>query len=69
VADGFERLGLDEIVSFTSTINLRSRRVMEKLGMTHDASDDFDHPTVPERHRLRPQVLYRLPASTPPARR
>lgn len=60
VADGFERLRLAEIVSFTSKLNLRSRRVMEKLGMRHDASDDFDHPAVVEGHRLRPHVLYRL---------
>ena len=60
VADGFERAGLDEIVSFTATINLRSIRVMEKLGMTHDLADDFDHPRLPEGHRLRRHVLYRL---------
>jgi ribosomal-protein-alanine N-acetyltransferase len=59
LADGFERLGLEEIVSFTARINVRSRRVMEKLGMTHDPSDDFDHPVVVDR-RLRPHVLYRL---------
>ncbi|MGH2477818.1 MAG: GNAT family N-acetyltransferase, partial [Candidatus Limnocylindrales bacterium] len=60
VTDGFERLGLAEIVSFTSRINLRSRRVMEKLGMSHDPAEDFDHPAVIEGHRLRPHVLYRL---------
>jgi RimJ/RimL family protein N-acetyltransferase len=60
VADGFERAGLDEIVSFTATINVRSRRVMEKLGMTCDPADDFDHPRVPMGHRLRRHVLYRL---------
>ena len=59
-ADGFERLGLAEIVSFTAAINQRSRRVMEKLGMTHDQADDFDHPALPEGHRLRHHVLYRL---------
>jgi RimJ/RimL family protein N-acetyltransferase len=39
---------------------MRSRRVMEKLGMTHDPSDDFDHPVLPPGHRLRRHVLYRL---------
>ena len=24
---------------------------MEKLGMTHDPADDFDHPALPEGHR------------------
>ena len=57
---GFESLGLPEIVSFTNVDNQRSRRVMEKLGMRHDSGDDFDHPGVPERHRLRRHVLYRL---------
>ena len=41
---GFQELLLDEIVSFTATDNWPSRRVMERLGMTRDAADDFDHP-------------------------
>ena len=53
-------LGHDEIVSFTSVANARSRRVMEKIGMTHDSRDDFDHPKLPEGHPLRRHVLYRL---------
>jgi RimJ/RimL family protein N-acetyltransferase len=57
---GFETLGLDSVVSFTVPANLRSRRVMEKLGMTHDPQDDFDHPRLPEGHALRRHVLYRL---------
>ncbi len=60
VADGFERLGLAEIVSFTTPANIRSIRVMERLGMTHDSADDFEHPHLPEHHRLRHHVLYRL---------
>ena len=59
VAFGFEELALDEIVSFTSVVNERSRRVMERLGMTHDPADDFDHPNV-EDGWLRRHVLYRL---------
>ena len=55
----FRDLGLVELVSFTSVGNLRSRRVMEKIGMTHDAADDFDHPVLPEGHWLRRHVLYR----------
>ncbi len=60
VADGFERLGLSEIVSFTATTNLASQRVMQRLAMTHDPADDFDHPGMPDRHRLQRHVLYRL---------
>jgi RimJ/RimL family protein N-acetyltransferase len=59
---GFERLGLVEIVSFTAVANLRSRRVMEKLGMTHDSSEDFDHPLLPAHHPLQRHVLFRLQA-------
>jgi RimJ/RimL family protein N-acetyltransferase len=56
---GFDVLGLEEIVSFTTVGNDRSRRVMERLGMTHDAADDFEHPLLPHGHPLRPHVLYR----------
>ncbi|GGS66604.1 GNAT family N-acetyltransferase [Nonomuraea spiralis] len=59
----FDRLGLDEVVSFTATVNLRSSAVMRRLGMTHDAAGDFDHPVLPPGHRLRRHVLYRLSAS------
>ena len=58
VAFGFDELHLEEIVSFTAPANERSRRVMERLGMTHNPLDDFDHPRVPD--RLNPHVLYRL---------
>lgn len=57
---GFETLGLESLVSFTVPANLRSRRVMEKLGMMHDPRDDFDHPGLPEGHPLRRHVLYRI---------
>lgn len=55
----FDQLGLSEVVSFTTVGNARSRRVMEKAGMTHDASGDFDHPRIAEGHPLRRHVLYR----------
>jgi RimJ/RimL family protein N-acetyltransferase len=58
--DGFERVGLEEIVSFTTLTNLKSRRVMEKLGMQHCPDQNFDHPMVPEGHSLRRHVLYRM---------
>lgn len=60
VTHAFEVLGLDDIVSFTVPANVRSRRVMEKLGMTHDQRDDFDHPNLPLGHPMRRHVLYRL---------
>ena len=60
---GFETLGLDEIVSFTTVNNDRSRRVMERLGMTRNPADDFDHPLLDPDHPLLRHVLYRLPRS------
>lgn len=53
-------LRLKEIVSFTVPLNVRSRRIMEKIGMSHDPADDFDHPQLPPGHPLRRHVLYRL---------
>jgi RimJ/RimL family protein N-acetyltransferase len=58
--DGFHRLKVAEILSFTSQQNQRSQRVMKKLGMVHALTDDFDHPEIPAGHPLRPHVLYRL---------
>ena len=58
----FEDLRLPGLVSFTVPANTRSRRVMERLGMTHDPADDFDHPKLPPGHPLRRHVLYRLRA-------
>jgi RimJ/RimL family protein N-acetyltransferase len=60
LAYGFETVGLTEIVSFTTVSNLRSRAVMERLGMQRDPADDFDHPSLPDGHPLRRHVLYRL---------
>jgi RimJ/RimL family protein N-acetyltransferase len=57
---GFATVGLEEILSWTVPANTRSRRVMEKLGMTHDPRDDFDHPLLPGGHPLRRHVLYRI---------
>ena len=55
---GFEELGLDEIVSFTSVPNTPSQRVMERIGMTPDPSRDFDHPSIRDGHPLQRHVLY-----------
>jgi RimJ/RimL family protein N-acetyltransferase len=56
----FDVIGLDEVVSFTSVTNARSQRVMQKLDMTHDPADDFDHPALKVGDPLRSHVLYRL---------
>jgi RimJ/RimL family protein N-acetyltransferase len=56
---GFERLGLNEIVSFTALGNARSRAVMRRLGMLEDPYP-FEHPSVPVGRPLRTHCLYRL---------
>jgi RimJ/RimL family protein N-acetyltransferase len=56
----FDELGVEEVVSFTTVRNERSRRVMERLGLCRDPGDDFEHPNVPVGHRIRPFVLYRI---------
>lgn len=66
-AHSFETVGLAEIVSFTSTTNVASQRVMQKIGMRRDAGEDFDHPRVPPGHHLRRHVLYRLSREGPQA--
>lgn len=54
LAYGLERH--DCIVSFTVQ-NVRSRRVMERIGMAYEGQ--FDNPRLPEGHPLRRHVLYR----------
>ena len=57
LARGLEEV--DSVVSTTALTNLRSQRVMQRLGMRREL--EFDHPRVPEGHRVRPHVLYRAP--------
>ncbi len=60
LAYAFEDLGQEEVVSFTVPGNLKSRAVMQRLGMTYAPEDDFDHPSLEEGHRLRRHVLHRI---------
>ncbi len=64
----FGPLGLDEVVSFTASVNTRSRAVMERLGLARDEGGDFDHPALPPGHRLERHVLYRVRADRWPGR-
>jgi 3-dehydroquinate dehydratase/shikimate dehydrogenase len=57
---GFNKLQLPEIIAITVPANVRSRRVMEKIGMRHFPEFDFDHPQIPEGHPLRRHVLYKI---------
>ncbi len=57
---GFREHGLAEILSFTVPANVRSWRVMERIGMVRDPAEDFDHPRLAEGHPLRRHGLWRL---------
>ena len=68
----FEDAGIEELVSYTTPGNVRSRRVMEKLGMARrdpSAAYDFLHPRLPEGHPVSPTVAYRLSRTDWEARR
>jgi RimJ/RimL family protein N-acetyltransferase len=60
VGDGFERVGLHEIVGVTTPDNVRSRRIMDRLGMVFSPGETFEHPRVPEGDPRRRHVVYRL---------
>lgn len=61
LAHAFDVLELDEVVSFTAHPNVRSRNVMERLGMTINRAEDFDHPNVAD-GPLRRHLLARISA-------
>ncbi len=60
LAEGFSRLNLGEVVSFTAVSNLRSRAVMERLGLARSPDRDFDHPALAPDHPQRAHVVYAL---------
>lgn len=48
----------ERVVAMTAHINMRSRGLMERLGMTHRPDMDFHHSSLPEDDPLRPHVVY-----------
>jgi len=63
----FSELGLAEVVAMTAPANVRSKAVMERIGMTYDPGADFDHPGIPAGHQLCRHVLYRIRRRVEPA--
>ena len=55
---GIDTVGLVEVNSITAVANIRSRRVMERLGML--AAGEFNHPRLPVDSPLRRHVRYLL---------
>lgn len=60
VDHAFQTLRLPEVVAIVVPANVRSRRVMDKLGMKHREDLAFDHPRIAEGHPLRRHLLYEL---------
>ncbi len=56
---GFDSIGFDKIVSFTSACNLPSINVMKKIGMYKDGPT-FEHPRIEANSHLRTHVVFRL---------
>lgn len=67
LADGFNRVGLAEILSFTADTNRRSQAVMARVGLRRDDARDFDHPALAEGHPLRRHWVYSMPKPRPGA--
>ena len=63
VAHGFGTLNLPRIGAFTVPANVRSRRVMETLGMRY--TGECEHPLLPPGHALRCHVRYQLERPNP----
>jgi ribosomal-protein-alanine N-acetyltransferase len=60
----YQTLAIPEVVAFTVVENVRSIRVMERLGMQRDLKGDFNHPAV-EESRLKRHLLYRANVRSP----
>jgi len=60
LAFAFQTLHRSEVIAMTAKINVRSQRVMQRLGMAYDPGDDFDSPRVADGSPLRPHVLFRI---------
>lgn len=60
--DAFGRLKMSEVLAMASKNNLRSRRVMDKLGMHYVPEYDFEHPKIAPGSPIRECVTYRITA-------
>jgi RimJ/RimL family protein N-acetyltransferase len=45
--DAFARVGLAEVLAYTSKANLRSQAVMQRLGLSREPQRDFHFPNTP----------------------
>jgi len=59
LAYAFDHLEVNEVVSFTTESNFKSRKVMERLGM-ENTGNNFKYPDLPIEHPLSEHVLYKI---------
>ncbi|GMK38680.1 N-acetyltransferase [Paenibacillus sp. CCS19] len=59
---GFNTLGLDDVYSFTAEVNIPSKNVMQKIGMSFIKT--FDHPKVERSSPLNKHVLFHISRSS-----
>ncbi len=64
MAFGFDRQALDQIIAVAPRANAPSIRVMERLGMTSDPAEDFDHPALSDHPAIRRCALHRIDRKT-----
>lgn len=50
----------EPVIAITARINTRSRKLMQRIGMTYEPEHDFEHPALTEGDPLRPHVLYSI---------
>ncbi len=55
---GFSTLGFDKVVSFTASINTRSEKLMQRIGMKK--INEFDHPNIEKISPVCRHVLYEI---------
>jgi ribosomal-protein-alanine N-acetyltransferase len=55
---GFDDLKFSEILSLTSKVNLKSERIMKKIGM--HKWGEFEHPNITDGNRLKTHIVYKI---------
>jgi RimJ/RimL family protein N-acetyltransferase len=60
LAWGWANTDAPRIAAITVEANTRSWGLMERLGMTRAAGEDFDHPAVPDGSPLKRHIVYRI---------
>jgi len=64
LAWAWANLEVPAVMAMTVAGNVRSWQLMERLGMTRQPDEDFDHPALAEDDPLRPHIVYRIQRPT-----